>query len=262
MNRIRTRAGEVAVATAGRGPDLVYLHGETGPVADDPFVATLADRFTVHAPHWPGFGESDEGPALREMLDFTLHGLDVVDALGLTKPILVGHSFGGMIAAEMAAVARHDVDVLVLVAPTGLWLDDAPIPDLFTKMPYELPELLFADPAAGARWMTGVDFRDAEAAKSFLVRNARQLGMAGRILFPIPERGLAERLPRVRASTRIVWGARDRYIPRPYGEAFAAAIAGADLVEIADAGHMVPFEAPARLASEVANLVSRDQVRT
>ena len=83
------------------------------------------------------------------MLDFTLHTLDVVEALGLKNPILVGHSMGGMIAAEMAAIAPTSRQ-LCLLAPAGLWLDDHPIVDMFSTLPFEMPELLFHDARGGA----------------------------------------------------------------------------------------------------------------
>ncbi len=85
------------------------------------------------------------------MLDFTLHTWDVVDALGLKDPILVGHSMGGMIAAEMAAIAPNDVSRLALICPAGLWLDDHPIVDVFSTLPFEMPALLFHDAEAGQR---------------------------------------------------------------------------------------------------------------
>ena len=84
------------------------------------------------------------------MLDFTLHALDVMEALELKKPIVVGHSMGGMIAAEMAAIAHTEIEKLCLLAPAGLWLDDHPIADIFAKLPYEMPALLFHDAEAGA----------------------------------------------------------------------------------------------------------------
>jgi pimeloyl-ACP methyl ester carboxylesterase len=162
---------------------------------------------------------------------------------------------GGMIAAEMAAIAPNDVSRLALISPAGLWLDDHPIPDMFTLMPYEMPAYLFHDPAAGAKLMTaGLDLDDPEFLKTYLVRNARQLGMAGKILFPIAERGLAERLYRIKARTVIVWGQSDRLIPPPYGAAFAAGITGSRLVSIGEAGHMVIAEKPAQVAAAVASL--------
>jgi pimeloyl-ACP methyl ester carboxylesterase len=158
----------------------------------------------------PGYGDSEGGDTLHDMLAITLHCFDVIEALRLARPYLVGHSMGGMIAAEMAAVAPHDVERLGLIAPAGLWLDDYPIPDLFAKLPHELPELLFHDPALGERLMApGGDLDDPKLLEAFMIRNARRLTMASKLLFPVPDRGLAERLYRIRARTVIVWGEDD-----------------------------------------------------
>ncbi|HXV01255.1 MAG TPA: alpha/beta hydrolase [Caulobacteraceae bacterium] len=252
---VKTRRAQVRYLEGGAGEPLVYLHGAGGMTPQDPLLAALAERWHVHAPFLPGYGETDECGELRDMLDFTLHTADVVEALGLKDPVLVGHSMGGMIAAEMAAIAPNDVSRLALIAPAGLWLADHPIPDMFTLLPYEMPGYLFHDPAAGAKLMTaGLDLDDPEFLKAYLVRNARQLGMAGKILFPIPERGLSERLYRVKAKTVIVWGESDKLIPPTYGLAFAAGIAGARLVNIPEAGHMVSLEKPAEVAKAVASL--------
>ena len=179
------------------------------------------------------------------MLGVTLHSFDVIEALGLDRPILVGHSMGGMIAAEMAAVAPREVERLGLIAPAGLWLDDHPVPDLFSKLPHELPALLFHDPQFGERVLTaGADFDDPKFLEAFIIRNTRQLAMAGKLLFPIPERGLAERLYRIRARTVLVWGESDQVIPPAHGEAFRQGIAGAELIRIPAAGHMVIIEQP------------------
>ncbi|HEY2179295.1 MAG TPA: alpha/beta hydrolase [Caulobacteraceae bacterium] len=252
---LKTARAEVRYLEGGAGEPLVYLHGAGGMTPDDPLLAALAERWHVYAPYLPGYGETEESGALRDMLDFTLHTADVVEALGLKNPTLVGHSMGGMIAAEMAAVAPNDISRLALIAPAGLWLADHPIPDMFTLLPYEMPAYLFHDAEAGAKLMTaGLDLADPEFLKAYLVRNARQLGMAGKILFPIPERGLAERLYRVKAKTVIVWGESDRLIPPAYGPAFAAAIAGARLVQVPEAGHMIILEKPAEVAAAVASL--------
>ena len=171
---------------------------------------------------------------LRDMLDFALLGHDIMDALGLEDQIVVGHSMGGMIAAEMAAIAPHDITRLALISPAGLWLDEHPIPDLFSKLPFELPELLFHDVELGKELMTaGLDFGDPEFLKNFLVINARRLGTAGKILFPIPERGLSQRLYRIRARTKVIWGESDKLIVPHYADAFVGAIAGAVATAVA-----------------------------
>jgi pimeloyl-ACP methyl ester carboxylesterase len=162
---------------------------------------------------------------------------------------------GGMIAAEMAALDNHRFSRLALIAPAGLWLDAHPIPDLFSTMPYEYPPLLFHDAQAGAALMTqGVDFDNLEWLKGFLVANARQLGMAGKILFPVPDRGLAQRLYRIRAKTLLVWGDDDRLIAPVYAQAWKKAIAGAELAVIPEAGHMVVWEKTAAVTAALERL--------
>jgi pimeloyl-ACP methyl ester carboxylesterase len=49
---------------------------------------------------------------------------DLFDRLGLDRVDLVGHSFGGMVAAEYAATFRDRVGKLVLIDAMGLWRDD------------------------------------------------------------------------------------------------------------------------------------------
>jgi pimeloyl-ACP methyl ester carboxylesterase len=86
------------------------------------------------------------------------------------------------------------------------------------------------------------------------LRNARRLGMAGKILFPIPERGLAERLYRVRARRVLVWGESDRMIPPAYAEAWGRALPDARLVRVPEAGHMLPYEKPDAVLGALARL--------
>jgi len=255
LKTVHTPHVPVRYFEAGNGLPLLFLHGAGGLVAGDPFFAKLASKYHVYAPLLPGYGDSEECHELRDMLDFTLHTWDVVDALALKKPVIVGHSMGGMIAAEMAAVAPHDVDRLGLIAPAGLWLDNHPIPDLFATMPYDFPALLFHNVEAGAALFTvGAAFDDPEWLKSFLVTNARQLGMAGKILFPIPERGLSARLYRIRAKTILVWGDSDKLISPIYAEAFKKGIKGAELVAIPEAGHMVTIEKPDQVLAALGRL--------
>ena len=239
----------------GSGEPLVFLHGAGGLTAEDPFLNALAAKYHVYAPLLPGYGDSEECGEIRDMLDVTLHTFDVIDGLGLEDPILVGHSMGGMIASEMAAVANHQVSRLALIAPAGLWLEDHPIPDLFSLLPHEYPALLFHDVEAGTALMTaGMNLDDPGFLQEFLVTNARQLGMAGKILFPIPDRGLSERLYRIRAKTLIIWGDGDKLIVPAYAHAFKKGIAGAELVSIPETGHMVMLEKTDQVVNAIGRL--------
>jgi pimeloyl-ACP methyl ester carboxylesterase len=268
--KIETRGGrtKVRVHEGGSGAPLLFLHGAGGLFPDDPFLRALSDRHRVVAPLLPGYEDSEGAENLRTMLDVTLWAFDVLEALEIERPLVVGHSLGGMIAAEMAATCPREIERLALVAPAGLWLEDHPIPDLFALLPFELPALLFHDPAAGAKLMTGgfdlapgedmsallQRFEDEEFLQGFLIDNARRLGMAGKLLFPIPERGLHERLYRVSARTVLVWGESDRMIPPVYGAAFRRHLPAAELITIPEAGHMAPYEKPEAVLGAIEQL--------
>src|SRR5712692_2353776 len=110
------------VKVAGSGPALVYLHSGSGPVWDEP-LDLLAKEFTVYAPEHPGTSAGDPGSIkpLDDVWDLVLYYYELFDKLGLEAPAVVGHSFGGMVAAELAATNPRRVSKLVLIDPLGLW---------------------------------------------------------------------------------------------------------------------------------------------
>lgn len=170
--------------------------------------------------------------------------------------VLVGHSMGGMIAAEMACLDNARFGRLALLAPVGLWLDAHPLPDLFATPPWELPALLFADPAAGQKLLlAGFDFGNDAALTRFMVDNARRLGSAGKILFPIPNRRLSKRLYRLRSETLLVWGRKDRLVPPVYAARWEELVPSARLTWIEDAAHMLHVEQPAAVAEAIATFL-------
>jgi pimeloyl-ACP methyl ester carboxylesterase len=256
---VETKKGtRCRVLEGGSGAPLVFLHGAGGLLRENPFLDQLARSHHVFAPEWPGYGESTGEELLEDMLDFTLHGWDLVEALGLTHPHLVGHSMGGMIAAEMACIAPHDLGKLVLVSPAGLWLDEHPIPDIFALLPYQIAEVLFHDPQQGQALLTGgADLSDMEALKDFYIGSQRRLAMAGKILFPIPNRRLSKRLYRLAAETLVLWGAVDRLIVPAYAERWKTLIPHARVEVIGEAGHMLPYEQPDAFARAVTGFLQR-----
>jgi pimeloyl-ACP methyl ester carboxylesterase len=261
-DRVRTaRGAECAVRSFGDpgDPAVVFLHPAIGAIGDEAFLEALAARgYRVVAPEWPGYGSSTGEELLEDMLDFALHGWDVVNSLGLTRVVLVGHSMGGMIAAEMAALCPERLRALVLVSPNGLWDDERPIVDLFSLLPFQFAEVLFADPAAGAALLTGgVNFNDMDALTDFFVGNARRLGTAGKILFPIPNRRLSKRLYRVTTPVLIAWGSNDAYMDPMYAQAWRSLLENATVLSLDAAGHMVPFERPEELAAAIGDFVAQ-----
>ena len=90
----------------------------------------------------------------------------------------------------------------------------------------------------------GLDFSNVQAITDFYIGNAKNMGVAGKILFPIPNRGLARRLYRLKAETALIWGASDKLIPPAYATAWKTLLPAARLVSVEQAGHMLPYEKP------------------
>jgi pimeloyl-ACP methyl ester carboxylesterase len=243
---------KIEVLEAGDGVPLLFLHGAGGIPQWDGVLPILASRFHVHAPLLPGFGASVGLEALEDHFDLFFHGFDVMEALGLERPYVVGESMGGWMAAEMAALRPKEIGRLALAAPIGLWRDEAPVVDLFGYTTNELVPFLFHDATCeAAQQMLGVgallsDKDDrSEAQVEFLLGLARGFRTAAKFLFPVPERGLERRLHRITAPTLVVWGAEDRFVQPSYAKIFVEKIPGARLVMIPEAGHAIGAERPA-----------------
>jgi pimeloyl-ACP methyl ester carboxylesterase len=244
----------------GRGAPLVYLHGAGGLPAITPDLAALAEHFTVTAPLHPGFGTTGDERLGEDVLRLVMHSWDVVDALGIDEPILVGHSFGGMVAAEMAALEPRRVKRLVLVAPAGLYLEECPTADFFAMTPDELAAAAFDDPKSKlARSFVELPSDPHEAAEVGL-RRLKGLAAAARFLWPLGDRGLSDRLYRVKAPTLLLWGKNDKMIPPAYAAVFARLLENAAEVRTATiprAGHMVLLEQTAQATHAIISFCSR-----
>ncbi len=207
----------IQLFTGGAGAPLLYLHG-AGVYWWMPAHELLAARHRVHAPVHPGFGASEGYEEIEGIDDLVFHTLDVMDALGLERADVVGLSLGGWLAAELALRHPGRVNRLVLVDAAGTRVPGIEREDLFMAGPARARGLLFADPESVV---------------------ARQIVPDA----PPPER-LTSRLGRIKAPTLVIWGAQDRVLPLPLGQAYQRGIPGARLQTLDGCGHLPPFEQP------------------
>src|SRR5689334_20213585 len=118
--RHSTRDTGVRLRRGGGGAPLLFLHGAGGWPAWGAFFDRLAQGHEVIVPEHPGFGVSDNPPALRNVGDLAMYYLDFLDALGGPPVHLVGHSLGGWIAAEIVVRNASRLKSLTLIAPAGV----------------------------------------------------------------------------------------------------------------------------------------------
>jgi pimeloyl-ACP methyl ester carboxylesterase len=149
VNGIRVDAIE-----RGRGRPLLFLHPGIGIERTAPVLDLLAQRARVIAPTHPGFGGSDLPKSFNTVDDLAYFYLDLMDALELRDAAVVGVSFGGWIAAEIAVKSTQRISHLVLANPVGIKIGDREtrdIVDIFAISDSEFAQLAYFDPNAGKR---------------------------------------------------------------------------------------------------------------
>lgn len=249
VNRERVQLGDdtVALLRAGTGKPLLFLHGSGGSGVWMPFHSELAKNFDVIAPDHPGFGASGEFPALKDVQDLAFHYADLIEKLELPAVTLVGTSFGGWIAAELAAYRPQLVEKLILIDPIGLYIDGAPIGDLFGMTPQEKAQALVLDPSSLSELVPENPSIDV------IVALARDEAAFARFAWEpfCHNPRLPRLLPRITAPTAVFWGEQDALIPAVHGERYAELIPGAKLSVIPSVGHAPTIEQPAEIAERI-----------
>jgi len=250
MARERLGAFDVRVWSAGSGSPLLYLHGHEQHPGAAAFLTGLARTHEVRAPEHPGYGDSTGFEELHDVIDVALYYRRLIESWNKGPVDVVGHSLGGMFAAELAALSPHLIRGLVLVSPYGLWLDDHPLPDPFALSSKDLEKAKWHDPDKAPMPEPSAFDGDGNAGALAIFR-AQNLGTATKFMWPIPDHGLKRRLPYIQAPTLIVHGDADRLVPKAYAEAFARLIPKAKIVTIRNAGHLPMIEAEDEFISTV-----------
>jgi pimeloyl-ACP methyl ester carboxylesterase len=247
---IELRGGALTfrVLAAGRGHPVVYFHSAHDPGRWPSLLDHLADRYAVTAPLHPGVGGSTGVETLDDVLDLVLAYEELLDALAITRAHLVGHFFGGMVAAELAALFPERVARLVLVAPLGLWRDDAPSADVLILPHEELMQVLWHDPASETAQRWAAQPKDEAQKVAAQIESIAGRAAMARFVWPIPDKGLRKRLHRIEAPTLLLWGDADRVNPVIYVEEWQRRIKGAAM-KLLPGGHMLVHESPAAAAA-------------
>ena len=242
------RGTPVHVLQDGAGPALLFLHGAGGAGRWLAFQEALAKEFTVHLPSHPGHGGSPAAEWIDHISDLASHYLDLLDELGLARVHLVGASFGGWIAAELATMASHRLASLALIDPVGIKVDGWIYPFLFGMDIPEVVATVFHNPTAA------LVLAPPDQSVETLALQYRQGAAIARVSWNpyLYDPLLRRRLARITAPTLLCWGAHDRLAPlAPCGETWAREIRGARLRVFADSGHVPHLEEPEAVAAAV-----------
>jgi pimeloyl-ACP methyl ester carboxylesterase len=251
--RIQVNGIGIELSRHGTGRPLLFLHPHIGLDRSAPFIGHLAAQASVIAPSHPGFGHSELPRYMTTVDDLAYFYLDLLETLDLRDTIVVGVSFGGWLAAEIAIKSTERISHLVLADAVGIKIGDREtrdIVDIFARKQSDIDALSYhamKPPAVDAAAMSDDDalvmFRNAESTALF----------AWSPYMHNPK--LASRLHRIRVPTLVLWGAGDRIASPAYGRAYSGMIPAARFVEIAEAGHYPHLEQPEVFARKIADFV-------
>jgi len=246
--KIHLQGVDVEVARKGSGRPLLLLHGGGGPVAGLPFADALARKFEIVAPTHPGFDGTKIPDHFDGMGDLVFLYLDLLDALKLDAPVVVGMSMGGWLAAELAVLPGTNFSKLILVDAVGVRIGaptDRDIADIFGMPPQAATKLMWHDPA---RAPSGEGLSD----EAFETMAANRIALGLYTWEPFMHNPkLRYRLHRIAAPTLLIWGASDGVVTPDYGRAYAGLIPRAKFVAIPQAGHLPHAEQPDAFVAQV-----------
>ena len=234
---------DMVVRIGGIGPPLVYLHA-AGGLMWDAFLDHLAEQYTIYAPLVPGTapGRPDDISKVHDLWDLVLVYDELIRALGVTGAPMIGQSFGGMLACEVAAHSPDLCSKLVLLAPVGLWLDEHPVSNWVAVAPPDFPALLFHRPDCDAAVAMFTPADDPDTAIAGIVATVWATGCTSKFLWPVPDKGLVKRIHRIEAPTLIVWGKQDALISSVYAGEFGRLVPDSRVHVIDDCGHIPQME--------------------
>jgi pimeloyl-ACP methyl ester carboxylesterase len=228
----------VIAEDVGAGPPLILLHGLAGSARWwTRNIPALSRSYRVIAIDLPGFGTSPRGH--RFVLDEVAEQLAAtLDRLGIERACVIGHSMGGLIAGGLAADYPDRVDRLVLVDAAFLSLGRRaarPVTGPAVTLLWTAPSLLPVVVRDGLRSGPG---RLADATTQLLAADWRT------------------KLPRIQASTLVIWGEHDRICPLTIGRQIVACVPDSRLVVVEGAAHNPMWERPDVFDREVLDFLA------
>jgi pimeloyl-ACP methyl ester carboxylesterase len=243
---------ELEVLRRGQGAPVVLLHGMDTVSPKAPFLDLLGRHVEVIAPSAPGFGNSPRPPDFDTIYDLVHLYLALLDQLPYERVTLMGLSFGGWLAAEVAVASCHKIANLVLADPVGIKLggpEERNILDVFNINPAEVRAKSWADAANAPDYDA---MTDAELVVH--ARNWEALCLyAWHPYMYNPQ--LKSWLSRISVPTLMLWGERDGIVTPDYGRAYAALIRGAEFKLIEGAGHHPEQEQAERFVQAVSGFL-------
>jgi pimeloyl-ACP methyl ester carboxylesterase len=240
---------EVTVQDRDRTRPFLLLHGGGGVMTMAGFADLLAERThsRVLLPTHPGFGATPKAEGLASVTGLARAYVAMLEQLDLSDVTVIGNSFGGWLAAEIALQDSPRVSGGVIIDGIGIEVEGHSMTDVSGLSPAEIRSYSWHDPgkapAAPGPGGSGPS-PDVQAL----------IGYAGPAM---SDPALAGRLGGIAIPVHVLWGESDRIVDPEYGKAYAAAIPLATFTLLPRTGHLPQVETPEELLGALLDLGSR-----
>ena len=246
---------DLEVVRRGAGRPVLLLHGAQTVDPRAPFLEMLGRHAEIIAPSHPGFGRSARPADFETVYDLVNFYFDFLETLPQEKVTLIGFSFGGWLAAELAVKCRHRLEGLVLVDAFGIKVSDRETPDIldvFNTSPQEVQRRSWHDPET---WAPDLDaLSDDELVVR--ARNWEALCLYGWSPYMYNPQ-LKRWLRRIAVPTLVVWGASDGIVKPAYGRIYSSLIPQSRFELIERAGHHPEIEQAKAFVDTVVKFLNR-----
>ncbi len=255
MEQIDVGGLTIGFRRAGTGPALVLVHGGLGDSrAWRDQLEDLSDEFTVVAWDAPGCGGSSDPPEDFSLADYADCLAGFIDALGLDRPHMLGHSFGGGLVLQLGARHPEVPRSLVVVGGYAGWGGSLPADEVAARLELalrqadELPKPIEPESVPGL--VSPAMPRERIEELAAIMSEARPTGtrVMARAFAAADLRGV---LARIQAPTLVLVGSDDERAGGPVAAALDAAIPASTLKVLPGLGHECYLEAPETFAAEV-----------
>lgn len=249
----------IAHEVAGDGPAVVLLHsGVTDRRMWDPQWRALVERLRVVRPDLRGFGDTPLTPGRFSYADDVV---DLLDHLAVDRATLVGSSFGGRVALEVATTHRDRVAALVLLCPAFRGLEPTRAADAFEEAEDALLEAGDIDGAVELNvrtWLGPEATPEIADQVRLMQRHAFDVQIAAERAAVAPEPVRIEVDPtRIDVETVVVTGRHDMDHFQAVAVHLTATMPRATLIELGWAGHLPSIERPAEVAELLLEFLHR-----
>lgn len=243
----------------GKGkPPILFLQALEGWIRDETFSEQLAEDHEILLPQHPGFGHSEFPQEFRNVGDFAYFYLTMLAEMNLEDVILIGSSFGGWIAAEMAVRSTERLSRLILVDSFGVRVSNDPakrdVADIYSMSQAEVAANFYHDPDANRRDVTQLPDHVLLA----MARSRESMCFLGWEPY-MNNPSLKRWLRRIDIPTLVLWGESDRVVTPDYGKGLAKLIPGAKFEAIGKAGHYPHIEKPDEFVAAVNRFLAADK---